>query len=113
MTEIFLLFKNNPLVVLLIGFMAWFIGFLLHKLIKKDISLLKKDISSLATVIEKDNRNVENKMDSFKELLSEKLKPIEKQLSNHVSDTDKKIEKLAEGQARLEGKIDKILEDKK
>ena len=41
------------------------------------------------------------------------LKPIEKQLDNHVTETDKKIDKLAEGQVRLEVKLDKILEDKK
>ena len=44
--------------------------------------------------------------------LNRMLKPIEKQLSNHVSDTDKKIEKLAEGQARLEGKLDLLLKDR-
>ena len=52
--------------------------------------------------------------------LKSMLKPIEKQLTNHVTDTDNKIvklakgqNKLAEGQVRLEAKLNRILEDKK
>ena len=81
-------------------------------------------------LLKKDIRNLETKMEHFKEL----LKPIKEALSNHVTETDKKIDNLnkdvkenrkeikedikenrkemKEGHTRLEHKLDKLLDKK-
>ena len=123
MAEFILLLKNNPLLVLLIGFMAVSIAILIHRLLKQDMRYLKKDIDNLDTKLSKEIKHLKKDIDNLdtklskeikhtRELLVLKLEPIEKQLTNHVTDTDKKINKLAEGQVRLEAKLDRILEKK-
>ena len=63
-------------------------------------------------------------LSAFTKILDAKIAPIKEDLSNHITDTTKKIEamekemkegqaRLAEGQAKLEAKLDRILADKK
>ena len=49
----------------------------------------------------------------FAMILDAKIEPIEQLLTNHVTETQGKIDKLAEGQARLEDMIKEILKDRK
>ena len=55
---------------------------------------LKKDIGNIEKLFDRDRTN-----------LNEKIGRIDSQLSNHITETNKKIEKLTEGQAKLEAKI--------
>ena len=113
--------KNNPLLVLLIGFMALSMAILIHRLLKKDIRNLETEISkdnrNLETKMSKGIRNLETKIDSLKELFTAQLKPIQENLTNHVTDANKKIDDLKkdmkDGHSKLEAKLDRILAEKK
>ena len=90
-----------------------------HAKFESDLELLRKDIGNIEKLLDRDRTNLKELLDrdktSLKELLdkdrtslNEKIgriekqfKTIDKQLSNHITDTNKKIEKLAEGQAEL------------
>ena len=85
MAELFSVLIKNPEVTLLIGVLCGIIGFLIYKLIKKDIKILSKELSS-------------------------ELKIIKELLSNHVTGTDKRIGSLENRLDRLDSKADKILE---
>ena len=88
---------ESPGLMLAFGFMACVIATLFYFLLKRDI------------------RNLETKMEHFKDL----LKPIKEALSNHVTETradikeqSKGISALREGQAEIKGNINLLLKDK-
>ena len=103
--------------------------------LSKEMQHLKGDIDNLDTKLSKEMQHLDAKLSKeiqhldtklskeikhTRDLLITALKPIQEQLTNHVTDTDKKIDKLAEGQAALfkgqatlEAKIDLLLKDRK
>ena len=88
----------NPHFALLVGIPIFFlicvIGFLIYKLLQKDIKGLSKDIAGLS-------KEVDLKFGIIKELLS-----------NHVTDTNKKIDHLETEIKEIKRKLDQLLNKK-
>ena len=63
---------------------------------------LKQDIRHAKESAAKDFGSIEKLLDRDRASINEKFGHIDKQLSNHITETNKKIDKLAEGQAKLE-----------
>ena len=137
------LLRNHPFAVALIGGLALFAAILIYKLLKRDLAFLdirlsgevkkldtrlsgeinkldtklsgemKKLDTRLSGEIKKLDTRLSGEVKHTRELLVLKLEPIEKQLANHVTGANKKIEKLEkdmkEGHIRLESKLDELL----
>ena len=148
--EFFEFLKSYPLVVLIIGSLCFIVAVLIYKLLKRDIVSvesklsndianveaklssdiaqldirLSKEIAQLDIKLSKEIAALRQEVSSVKELLLSRIIVIEKQLTNHVTDTDKKIDKLRgevqelkagqealkEGHARLESKMDQLFD---
>ena len=80
--------------------------------LKKDIGhtkeVLSKDIEDGKESAAKNSGHIKELLSRDKESLSQGMKHLEKLLSNHVTDTNKKIDKLEAGQVKLEDKIEDL-----
>ena len=132
------LLRNHPFAVALIGGLALFAAILIHRLLKTDMRYLKKDIDNLDTKLTKEMQHLKGDIDNLdtklskeiqhlkgdidnldtklskeikhtRDLLIAALKPIQEQLTNHVTDTDKKIDKL---DRKIDKLHDLLLQDK-
>ena len=84
------------------------------------IAILSFNLLVLDRLIKGAVRSLEQRDDNIEKLLNARLEPIEKHLSNHVTETRAKIDKLSgevsdlkAGQARLESLIKELLRDRK
>ena len=73
-----------------------------------DWSYILTIIGILSVVIALFNFNVNKRIDDLKELFKAELKPINQKLDNHITDTDKKIEKLDVKIQGLEKKMESV-----
>ena len=85
--NIFEFLTDHPFAAVIIGFSWLVLAIFIYKLLKKDIKGLSKDIESL------------------KELLIVKIEPIEKALSNHITETKAEIKELNK---KVESKFEKL-----
>ena len=70
-------------------------------LLKSAVRALEQNDKNTLHVLEQSDKNT-------RELLRAGLEPIKEQLSNHVTDTDKKIDKLDRRIDKLDRKMDKL-----
>ena len=92
--NIFEFLTDHPFAAVIIGFSWLVIAFFIYKLLKKDIKGLSKDIKGLSKDIK-----------GLKEFLIIKIEPIEKSLSNHITETKAEIKDLNK---KLESKFDNL-----
>ena len=103
-----------------------------HAKFESDRELLRKDIGKIEKLLDRDRTSLKELLDRDRASFNEKFEHIDKQLSNHITETNDKIKELqadvkglksgqaalevknaerhaelAEGQAKLEVKIEK------
>ena len=111
MTAVFEILKENPVSVLIIGILLCVVAALIYRLLKKDIDnldiRLSRDIGNLDIKLSQEIKHT-------RELLIAKLEPIQENLANHVTDTNKKIaalkQDMKEGHKLLKDHTDKRFE---
>ena len=84
MAELIEFFTDHPFATLFIGLLCGVVSLLIYRLVKKDV----KDVELRVKFMHKE---INVKFDRIKELLT-----------NHITDTNKRIEHLEAGQAKLE-----------
>ena len=91
-----------------IGFCVWLVkGFLtqttehIEKLLDRDRASFNEKFGHIEKLLDRDRASFNEKFGH----IDKQFETINKQLSNHITETNKKIDKLAEGQAKLEVKI--------
>ena len=124
-----------PLAAVVICGLLVLVATLIYKLSKKDMSLLESKFSALSKEVESRfgileskfsalSKEVESRfgileskfsalskeVESAFEVIQKDISRIDERLNDHIKDTDKKIDELKTGQARLDSKMDKILD---
>ena len=84
----------------------------IEELLDRDRTRINEKIGHIEKNLGEKVGNIEELLDRDRTRINEKIghidkqfETIDKQLSNHITETNKKIDKLAEGQAKLEAKI--------
>ena len=135
-------FEDHPLATLFIGFLFCVISFLIYKLLKKDINVLSTDTESKFGILKKDISVLSTEVDAKFEILKQEISSLSKGfetlkkdmdlkfeilkkdmdlkfeilrelLTNHITDTNKKVEKLETKVDKLDSKVDQLLEKNK
>ena len=99
MQELIKILMENPQAALVISALIFVICFLIYRLLKKDINGISKDIKILA----------EN-MDLKFGLIQKDQAHLKELLSNHVTDTNKKIDDMKTELKDLKAKLERFLE---
>ena len=128
----------NPHFALLVGIPIFFlicvIGFLIYKLLQKDIKGLSKDIAGLSKEVKKLSENMDLRFGMMQKEVDLKFSVMQKEmnlkfsmmqkemnlkfgiikelLSNHVTDTNKKIDHLETEIKEIKRKLDQLLNKK-
>ena len=99
-----------PLAAIVICGLLVVVATLIYRLSKKDMSILESKFNLLEGKLEGKFSELSTKVDSAFGLIQKDISRIDERLNDHIRETDKKIDRLTDGQARLNSKIDKILE---
>ena len=102
-----------PLAAIVICGLLVLVATLIYRLSKKDMSILEGKFNILEgkfNILESKFSALSTEVKSAFGLIQKDISRIDERLNDHIRETDKKIDRLTDGQARLDSKIEKILE---